>query len=55
MTFKQLPVKVLYHMGYWDGPMSGMCSYNNEILYFSLKDALEFPYLSNILPEDVKD
>ncbi len=27
-------VKLLYHLGYWDGPYSGVCSWNNKRYFF---------------------
>lgn len=28
--------KVLYHLNYWDGPISGICLWNNEKQYFEM-------------------
>ncbi len=27
-------VKLIYHLGYWDGPLSGVCSWKNKRYYF---------------------
>lgn len=33
-TGRLLGVKPLWHSGYWDGPLSGMCRYKNQDYWF---------------------
>lgn len=37
-NYQHLPkiekIKLLYHLGYWDGPLSGICEIDGEKLYF---------------------
>jgi hypothetical protein len=42
--FPCLPVKVLYRQQYYDGPLSGICEYNNEKLYFLNVEELMFKF-----------
>lgn len=45
MGFKFLPVKLLFHNEYYDGPLSGVCEYRGEKLYFKLgTEELWFKY-----------
>jgi hypothetical protein len=40
-SVKQVPkssVCLLWHHGYWDGPLSGACQFNGERLWFSCYD-----------------
>ena len=32
--------RVLYHLNYWDGPISGMCLYNGKLCYFDVVDEI---------------
>lgn len=38
-------IKLLYANDWWDGPLSGMCQYNNESLYFNYIGDVDDLYL----------
>lgn len=42
--FKCLPVTLLFHTAYYDGPLSGLCEYNGEKLYFQSTEELMFKF-----------
>lgn len=45
--FKCLPVKLLFHCNYWDGPLSGVCEYQDDKYYFECSDELMFKFAEN--------
>lgn len=52
-TLPQIPeMKKLYHLGYWDGPLSGMCLVNGEKYFF---ECIEEWTDNNSYPEDDDD
>lgn len=42
--FPCLPVTLLFNNHYYDGPLSGVCEYNGEKLYFWSSEELMFKY-----------
>lgn len=42
--------RILYHIDYWDGPVSGVCLFNNKKCYFDTIDE----YHENIFMEESK-
>jgi hypothetical protein len=43
-SFPCLPVTLLFNDHYYDGPLSGVCEYQNEKLYFWCVEELMFKY-----------
>ena len=37
--------RILYHLNYWDGPISGVCLYNGQRCYFNTIDEVTEEYL----------
>jgi hypothetical protein len=42
--FPCLPVKLLFHDGYYDGPLTGVCEYKGEKLYFHNAEEIWFRF-----------
>ena len=43
-NFPCLPVKLLFHNSYYDGPLTGVCEHNGEKLYFYNYEELMFKF-----------
>ena len=43
--FPCLPVKLLFHDGYYDGPLTGVCEHKGEKLYFHNTEEIWFKFL----------
>lgn len=42
--FPKISIKKLWHHGYWDGPTSGICEYNQQKCWFELIDEFHDKY-----------
>jgi len=42
--FKCLPVKIVFHTDYYDGPLAGICEYHGQKLYFRSTEEIWFKY-----------
>lgn len=38
VTVSDLIPKKLFHVGYWDGPLTGLCEYEGETYFFNTED-----------------